>query len=98
MKNIVILLKQVSGFQRFIKFNYLDDPTIKAAVSYLKLVKVPPGTYIFCQGTMTRQFFGIIKGKISIRVKKPSYDRVMKLMLKNRMSREIKALSKQSNN
>lgn len=93
MKNLVLLLKKINGFYRFIKFNSIDDESLKNAVPYIKLSKYPEGSYIFRQGEITKEFFGIIKGRISIRVKKENYEKTFQKLIKNRKLFEVRALS-----
>ncbi len=86
-------MKKISGFQRFIKFNSIDDEALKNAVPHIKLRRFPAGAYIFKQGSEKKEFYGIICGKISIRVRKSNYDRALHKIIKNRKVFEIKALS-----
>ena len=83
------------GFQRFTKYNNIDDHCIKTAVSNINLVRVVKGDYIFRQGSKTKEFFGIIKGQISIRIRKASYEETHKKFVKKKqIMKEMKILSK----
>jgi len=72
------------GFQRFVKFNMVDDNCLKLAVQNINLVRVPKDEYIFREGSRTKEFFGIIKGVIAIRKRKPSYEENIKNMIKKK--------------
>jgi len=40
------------------------------AVKYLEYLKVPQNYYLFIQGDLSRYFFGIISGRVSLRIRK----------------------------
>ncbi len=85
------------GFQRFTKYNTIDDHCIKTAIANINLVKVVKGDYIFRQGSKTKEFFGIIKGKISIRIRKASYEETLKNFVKKKqLIKEMKVMSKKN--
>lgn len=54
-------------FRKFLKFNNIDDDTIRYAANYMDHTKIVKGTYIFKQGDVADKFYAIINGKVSIR-------------------------------
>ena len=80
------------GFQRFIKYNMIDDSCLRLAVANIKLARYTADEYIFREGSRTKEFFGIIKGTISIRVRKKSYEEALNQMFKQKQA--LKAFSK----
>ncbi len=63
-------MKQLPGLIRFMKFNGLDDDHLETACSYFEHGFFPRGTYIFKQGEQSQRFYGIIRGRVSIRIRK----------------------------
>lgn len=72
------------GFQRFVKYNMIDDMCLKLAVVNIKLVRLKKNEYIFKEGTRTKEFFGIIKGLISIRKNDSEHDDIVKEFIKKK--------------
>lgn len=89
----MLLIKRIPGFLRFIKYNGIDDVSLKNAIAHIKIVRFPTYTYIFRQGSQTKEFFGIIQGRISIRVRKSSYETKLKKIIVDKNIHEIKAFS-----
>jgi CRP-like cAMP-binding protein len=63
-------MKQLPGLIRFMKFNGLDDDHLETASSYFEHAFFPKGSYIFKQGEQSQRFYGIIEGRVSIRIRK----------------------------
>jgi len=63
-------MKQLPGLIRFMKFNGLDDDHLETASNYFEHAFFPKGSYIFKQGEQSQMFYGIIKGRVSIRIRK----------------------------
>lgn len=79
------------GFKKFMKYNGIDDDAIRIAANLLQFRRVEKGQLVFKQDDRSEHFFGIIKGRISIRervkipkeVKPPEpYQTSKKLLLK----------------
>jgi hypothetical protein len=62
-------------------------------VSNIKICRFKQGTYIFLQGASTKHFYGILQGSIAIRVRKPTYEKALSIILKTKPKKEMKALS-----
>jgi CRP-like cAMP-binding protein len=75
----------------------VDDSSLKLAASHMRIVRFPENTYIFRQGEVTKEFYGIIKGRISIRVRKPTFEKTLNKIIRGRKMLEISALSKKNN-
>jgi CRP-like cAMP-binding protein len=86
-------LKELPGFQTFIRYNSINDAVLKLAVSNIKTCRFKAGAYIFLQGATTKHFYGILQGSIAIRVRKPTYEKALAIILKAKPKREIRALS-----
>lgn len=63
-------MKKLYGFSLFLLYNSLSDEVLLKAIKFLQYEQVNAGTFIFHQGDQSNKFYGIIKGKISIRAKK----------------------------
>ena len=63
-------MKQIPGFKEFFEFNNLENETIKLAAGFIEHENIKKGKYLFRQGDNSKRFYAIIKGKISIRIKK----------------------------
>ncbi len=63
-----MILKLMPEINKFLRFNYIDHDAIRQASNYIEYVRVEKGKYIFKQGDMSDFFYGIINGKVSIRV------------------------------
>jgi len=48
-------------------YNNIDDSVLKDSVDSFEYQKVSKGEYIFHEGETSKRFYGIIKGKVSIR-------------------------------
>ncbi len=72
------------GFQRFLKYNRIDEKHLKLAIPNISLVRVAKGDYIFREGSRTKEFFGIIKGQVLITKRKDDYEKVINSILKNK--------------
>jgi hypothetical protein len=65
---ITMILRNMPEFKKFIKFNNIDHDSIRLAANYMEYIKIPKDTYIFKQGELSKNFYGVINGKISIRI------------------------------
>jgi hypothetical protein len=79
IQKILILLKHIPGFSKFMNFYNVDDEAVRLvkrilfifqAASFITHRHFPKGSYVFKQGERSDFFYGIISGKISIREKK----------------------------
>lgn len=60
-------MKTIPGFKRFIKYNNVDDDSMRIAANLLRHQRIEKNTYLFKQDDKSDHFYGIIQGKISIR-------------------------------
>ena len=72
---------KISIFSKFLMYNQIDREALKLAVPHLVNIKYPKGTYIFHQGQYNEGFYGIIKGRISIRARKTYMESAMQKMV-----------------
>lgn len=94
-KNIIYILKTLPGFSRFIKHNNLDNDCLLSVVPFIKHIKIKRGFYIFRQGNVSKEFFCVLKGKVSLRVKKThSYKNIIKNLAKNKNLKLVQTISK----
>lgn len=81
-----MLLKNLSGFNKFIRLNHIDDTTIEKAAEFLEIKKVSKGEYFIHEGEPSKFFAGLIKGKISFRkskiINRETNERVLKHLYK----------------
>jgi CRP-like cAMP-binding protein len=63
-------MKVIPDLKRFINFNHIDDDAIKSAAGYIYYKKYNKGEYICREGEQSDCFYGIIRGRVSIRRKK----------------------------
>ena len=68
---ILFLLKKIPGFIRFIKYNEVKDEVLVKVLPFLKHVSYEKGSIIFKEGDSSTQFYIVVRGRISLRVKKP---------------------------
>jgi hypothetical protein len=61
----------MQGFQNFIKFNSISDETLQLAAHYLEYKSIKKGEYLFKQGELNENFYGIVEGLISLRIRIP---------------------------
>jgi CRP-like cAMP-binding protein len=52
------------------KYNSIDEYTLRAVVDCFHYKRVEPGVYIYHEADNAKHYFGIIKGRVSIRYKK----------------------------
>ena len=64
---MMISLNNFKWFIRYQKFNCLDNEPIRQAAAYFQYKKYNKGEYIFHNRDKSDCFYGIIKGKVSIR-------------------------------
>jgi hypothetical protein len=60
-------MKIVPELKKFIHFNYIDDEAIRAAAGYIYYRSYSRGSIICQEGESSDCFFGIIRGRVSIR-------------------------------
>ena len=65
-----MLLRKFSGFNKFIRLNNIDEPTLQKAAELLEIREVNKGEYFLHEGEPSKFFAGLIKGKISFRKSK----------------------------
>jgi hypothetical protein len=65
---ITFILKMMPEFKKFIKFNNIGHEAIRKAANYLQYMRIPKGEIIFKQGQQANFFYGIINGKVSIKI------------------------------
>jgi CRP-like cAMP-binding protein len=63
-------MKIVPELKKFINFNQIDDESLRAAAGYIYHKHYKQGTVICQEGENSECFFGIIRGKVSIRKRK----------------------------
>ena len=54
-------------FKKLINYNRIDDKSFRIASRNMRYVKMTKGSCIFKQGDMSDVFYGIIKGRISLK-------------------------------
>jgi hypothetical protein len=64
---IYYLLKNIHGFIKYLKFNGIEDDVLKETIPFIKHKTYEQGEYIFQEGDYCESFYGILKGKVSIR-------------------------------
>jgi CRP-like cAMP-binding protein len=67
---------KLPGFIQFMRFNNIDEETVKNAARYLGHRYIEKGKFLFHQGDISKHFYGIIKGKISIQTEQYVYDEI----------------------
>lgn len=55
---------------KFLRFFKIDEQALRQAIKNFEYLNVPKNYYVFLQGEQSRKFFGIIKGSVSLRVRK----------------------------
>lgn len=80
----MVLLKQMAGFQRFLKYNRIDEKRLRICIPHISLVRIAKGEYIFREGSRTKEFFGIIKGQVLITKRKDDYEKILNSIIKNK--------------
>lgn len=65
---IVSLLKKLSGFKAFLQFNKIDDLTLTDSAMFIEYKKIHKGDIIFKEGDKSDCFYGIIRGKVELRI------------------------------
>ena len=78
-----MLLKKFSGFNKFIRLNYIDEPTLQKASKYLEIREINKGEYFLHEGEPSKFFAGLIKGKISFRKAKIINKKTNEIVLKH---------------
>lgn len=64
---IIMLLKELPGFQLFMKYNHIEEESLKIAANLINYKFIPKNEYIFRESQESDRFYGIIKGRVSIR-------------------------------
>jgi CRP-like cAMP-binding protein len=64
------------GFIQFMRFNNIDEETVRQAARYLNIKFIEKGKFLFHQGDISKHFYGIIKGKISIQTELYEYEEI----------------------
>lgn len=77
---IAYLLKKLEGFGKFMKYNNITDDELKTASGSIKYEFLSKGEYVFYEGEPSKRFYGIIKGKVSLRLHKPKNKATNSLM------------------
>ena len=80
LSKITMILRNMPEFKKFILFHNIDPDSIRLASNYMEYRKVQKNTCIFKQGESSSHFFGIISGKISIRVQEKKLVNLSKLI------------------
>lgn len=62
-----MLLLSIRGYKQFLHFNSIKEDIAKLVVPFFKYLNVKNGEYIFHEGDHSKNFYCILKGKISIR-------------------------------
>jgi CRP-like cAMP-binding protein len=60
----------LKGFNKFYKFNCLKDEILRSLIPFIRHVHFPKGSIIFKEGDYSTKFYILIRGRISMRVKK----------------------------
>jgi hypothetical protein len=63
-------MKIVPELKKFINFNLIDDDAMRAATGYIYYRHYPKGSCMCQEGESSDCFFGIIRGRVSIRKKR----------------------------
>jgi len=66
-EKIISSLKQLPEFRKFVFINNISDETLKNASNTIFYQFAKKGTVLFKQNEKSDYFFGILKGRISIR-------------------------------
>ena len=67
IQKILVILKTLPEFQKLIKYNSINDESVRTAANYMEYRKINKDKYIFKQGNESDAFYCILRGKISIR-------------------------------
>jgi CRP-like cAMP-binding protein len=84
----MVNLKQLYGFRQFMSFNGIDEESLKLSLKCLSHLLVHKGCYVFKQEEPSTHFYGILKGRISIRINKVDKQK-KKEYLMNKLNREL---------
>jgi queuine/archaeosine tRNA-ribosyltransferase len=71
------VFKKTTLYVKFLRFFRIDEHSLKQVLNWLKqaiknfeYLRLPKNMYLFCQGDPSKQFFGIINGAVSLRLRK----------------------------
>lgn len=64
------MLKKYPEFVNYIKYNSIKNESLSCVIPFINYVFYPKGTYIFRNGDKSSKFYCVLKGKVSMLVKK----------------------------
>ena len=67
---IIELFGQFDGLKTFLNQHDISVESLRSAVPFMKTINYKQGEYIFLEGSSSKTFYGLLRGKVSIRVKK----------------------------